>query len=459
MRQYPILVILTIAILTGCQKLKTVAHLHESAWSMMRADFSLEQPNNPNVTRQIQFLTKRKDIIEDATRRAPWFLYHVVHECQLRDLPTELALIPMIESEFNPFAHSKAGASGMWQMMPSTASGLRLSISWWNDERRDVIKSTHAALTYLSYLKKNLGSWEYAIAAYDAGEGRIRRLLKKHPQGVSVWDLPLPQETQRYLVKIFAARAIILDPNAYQVNLHHVPAKPYFATIKTRNHIDIDALAHDLHVSEKDFRALNASHRRLSTEKNKLTDFYVPITHYSHAKKLLDSPRNSNHLIYKVKPNDSLHSIAKKLGCTTQFIKKVNHLKKDIVTVGQQIIVNRAHTRSVADHKTISADTVPGPTQHFHHVKKGDSLYTIAKKYGVTSHAIIYWNQLKSKKISTNACLTIWTNSNKSYHIVKKGDTLSRIAMLNNTTVNNIQEANSMTHSNIRIGQKISLPK
>ena len=458
MKKYILFITLLVSLYgSGCQKIKTVANLHDSTWDMMRADFRLKQPSNKAVNDQIKFLTKRKDIIEDATRHAPLFLYHIVQECQKRDLPSELALVAMIESEFNPYAHSKVGASGMWQMMPSTASGLKLDITWWNDERRDIVKSTDAALRYLAYLKDSLGTWEFAIAAYDAGEGRLRRLISKYPTR-SVWELPLPDETKRYLVKIFAARAMIAEPETYDVQLKHVSAKPYFTKISTRKHIDIDALASDLQMSPKEFRALNASHRRLSTEKDTITDFYIPISHVQQAKKFLNSPRSTNHLIYTVKSKDTLHSIAKKLGYSAQFIKKINNLSDDNICVGQKLLVNRAPQRTPQDHATISADSVPGPMQHWYEVKQGDTLMSIAKKYGVTYQAIIYWNQVKAKKLPTGSCLIIWTDTSKSTYTVLPGDTLSQIALRHKTTVPLIQQANKMSNTLIRAGQKIRIP-
>ena len=444
-------------VLVGCESLSSEIYQPHSAWQVMRAKFRLTQHNNEAIRKQVAHLGHRYDIFEDAIKHAPPYLHHIVQQCIDKDLPTELALIPMIESGYNPFAHSKAGASGLWQMMPSTASGMKLKINWWEDERRDIVKATDAALDHLKYLHSKFGSWDYAIAAYDAGEGRIRRMLKNRPQGVSVWDLPLPNETQRYMVKIYAARMIINQPSKYGLNLPDIPAKPYFKSITVNKHMDIDAIASDLRLDPKIFRALNASHRRLSTPTNHKTTFYVPTTHYHQAIKLLKK-QHSNHLIYRVKENDTLNSIAKKLDSSIELLVSINKLTSNKLVVGQKLIVNRKTGRSAHEHRIISADQVPGPKQHVYIVQKNDTLSSIAAKFNVKTEALIYWNHLKTQKIQHNDRLVIWTTPKGNY-TVTQGDTLSKIARAHDVSIAQIKQQNNLTSDTIRIGQKLAIRK
>lgn len=452
------LLLSVIVILSGCETMHRNIYRPSSTWDLMRSDFRLTQSHNTEIDKQVAHLTNRPDIFEDAIKNAPPYLYHIVQKCIDKDLPSELALIPMIESGYNPFAHSKAGASGLWQMMPSTASGMKLEINWWLDERRDFVKATDAALDHLKYLHQKLGSWDYAIAAYDAGEGRIRRMLADAPKGSTVWDLPLPNETRRYMVKIYAAKKIISDAKYHGINLPPIPAHPYFRQITTHKHMDIDAIAADIHFDTKIFRALNASHRRLSTPTNQTTTFYIPSTHYHKAVKLLKQDNKTNHLIYTVKDSDTLHGIAKKFDSSASLLAKMNKITDNYIKKGQKLLVNRKSSRSAHDHKVITADQAPGPQQHIYTVQKNDTLSGIAERYKVTQAAIIYWNHLKTRKILPNDRLIIWTKPNKKgNYTVKSGDNLFKLAMAYGTTVDSIKTQNNLNTNQIRIGQQLHI--
>ena len=459
MRQlFVTLLLATTFVLTGCETVTRNIYQPTSTWDLMRSDFRLTQQSNEEIDKQVAHLTNRTDIFQDAVKNAPPYLYHIVQRCIEKDLPSELALIPMIESGYNPFAHSKAGASGLWQMMPSTASGMKLNINWWLDERRDFVKATDAALDHLKYLHQKLGSWDYAIAAYDAGEGRISRMLAEAPAGSTIWDLPLPTETRRYLVKIHAAKKIITHAESYDISLPTIPAKPFFKAITTKKHMDIDAIATDLHYDHKTFRELNASHRRLSTPSHQSTTFYIPTTHYHKASVLLSDNNKTNHLIYTVKEADTLLSIAKKFDSSVSLIAKMNQITNNYIKKGQKLIVNRKSNRSAEDHKIITADQAPGPQQHTYTVQKNDTLSNIAQKYQVTQAAIIYWNHLKTRKIMPNDKLIIWTKPLfKGNYTVKSGDNLFKLAMAYGTTVDKIKTQNNLQSNQIRIGQKLHI--
>ncbi|OYV55112.1 MAG: lytic transglycosylase, partial [Legionella sp. 21-45-4] len=218
-----------------------------NVWEVIRKQFSLNHElNRPEVQNQLRWLIAHPSYLNELARAEP-YIYHIVNEIKKRHLPGELAIIPMIESSFDPFAYSGAGAAGLWQLMPGTGTDLGLKRDWWFDARRSIGPSTDAALNYLTYLHKFFhGNWILAIAAYDSGEGTMSRIIKKSNQtyqNTQFWSLQVPNETKAYIPRLLALAEVIQNPERYHVKLPDIPHTPYFEEVNIGSQIDLNNAA------------------------------------------------------------------------------------------------------------------------------------------------------------------------------------------------------------------------
>ncbi|MFM8346065.1 MAG: transglycosylase SLT domain-containing protein [Betaproteobacteria bacterium] len=235
-------------------------------WQRIRAGYSLSDLQNPHLVRSTeQWYAARPDYVQRMTARGARYLFHIVEEVERRQLPTELALLPFIESAFNPQALSTAKASGMWQFMPATGRDFSLKQNAFRDDRRSVLASTRAALDYLTRLHAQFGDWHLALAAYNWGEGNVQRAIQRNqraglPTGYE--DLRMPDETRRYVPKLLAVKNIVTQPEAFGQSLPPLENHPYFLTVPIERDIDVAMAARLAGMDEADFAALNPQHNR-----------------------------------------------------------------------------------------------------------------------------------------------------------------------------------------------------
>lgn len=235
-------------------------------WDEMRQHFKLKHyENHPEVQAQINWYLNHPAYLQRVTQRSAQYIYYVMEEVKKRNLPAELALLPFIESAYNPFVSSNKGASGLWQLMPQTATGLGVKRNGWYDGRKDVAASTQAALDYLDYLNSFFsGDWFLAIAAYDYGEGNVSNAVNRNArQGMptSFWDLKVPAETRSYVPRLLAFSALIENPDRYMIELPHVKNSPYFAQVEVGSHIKLTKAAQLCDISMNELRSLNPGFR------------------------------------------------------------------------------------------------------------------------------------------------------------------------------------------------------
>ena len=234
-------------------------------WDRIRAGFQLPSGDGPLVREWEQWYSTRPDYVARMIERSSRFLYHVMEEVERRKMPTEVALLPMIESAYNPQAYSRAHASGMWQFIPSTGKNYGLRQNFWYDARRDPIAATAAALDYLEKLYGMFGDWDLALAAYNWGEGAVSRAIAKNQaRGLPAdyENLTMPPETRNYLPKLRAVKNIVANPQAYGLTLANVPNQPYFTTVATDRHIDVLLAARLAEMPLDEFRFLNPGHNK-----------------------------------------------------------------------------------------------------------------------------------------------------------------------------------------------------
>jgi membrane-bound lytic murein transglycosylase D len=415
--------------------------LQDSLWDRVRDGFNMPDIDSAYTNKHEQWYSSRPDYVARMLERSKKYLYHIVVEVEKRGMPTEIALLPMIESGFNPKALSTSKASGIWQFIPSTGKDFGLKQNYWKDSRKDVTAATQAALNYLQKLYTMFGAWDLALAAYNAGEGTVARAIEKNERlglPTDYQHLSLPDETRNYVPKLQAIKNIIFRPEEYGLTLNEIPNKPYFTTVQAPNKIDAKLAAELAGISQEEFSALNPSFTRpvLITE-NSYQKLLLPTWAANNFTNNLNgySRPLSNWHSYQPKRGERLGSVADRFNISLYELSATNNLKPN-----RNLIVRRPLLVPAGDHSTltkpidvvamaqipleVAVDSVGRKSSSIsHRVKPGDTLAKLAKRYGVSSKQIMQQNHLKSQKLATGQVLqfekedtVIGTSAKKGSH-------------------------------------------
>lgn len=448
-------------------------------WNEIRKSFRLKDYSYiPQVREQINWIRLHPTYIKSFADNSNRYIYYILEELKHQELPGELALMPMIESNYNPFAYSHAGAAGLWQLMPGTGSGLGIQQNWWYEGRRDIKPSTNAAITYLKYLSNFFDKqWLLAIAAYDSGEGTVLNAVRRNQklrQKTDFWSLSLPRETQAYLPRLLALASVIRSPNYYHIVLPKQDYLPYFEEITINEQLDLNKAAKIANISYSELLKLNPGHNRWTTGPNNTTSLLLPLGTVQPFKEKLNKLSRQEKLAWSrhvISDGDTLGAIALANKSSVNVIKNINKLNNDLIKPGQELYI--PSTKKMSDktantlRKKIQAinkeQSSKGPHKVIHIVKKGESFATLEQKYQVKAPAIRFWNQLNTiKSLTPNQKLIIWVNKvsniRKSY-AVKAGDNISKIAKKNHLTLVELKRLNPQLKNfdQLRINQHINL--
>ncbi|HVY05681.1 MAG TPA: transglycosylase SLT domain-containing protein [Burkholderiales bacterium] len=399
-----------------------VAAKPDSLWSRIRDGYALPQLDSQLVARHEAWFLNHPDYFQRMLERSRLYLYFIVEEVDKRKMPMEVALLPMIESAYNPVAYSRARAVGIWQFMPSTGKKYGLQQNWWYDGRRDVLAATRAALDYLEKLHGEFGDWQLALAAYNWGENGVNRAIAKNRAKRKPTDymhLKMPKETRNYLPKLQAIRNIITKPELLSFPLEDIPNQPYFTTVSTPEHIDMEVAAQLAEMSVDELRSLNPGHTRpviMSSGGNTLLLPVGKAAIFTANLKDYDKPLVSWQT-YTLKNKETLDSVAAKFGLTAARLREINGLNRHIpVRPGRSLLVpmNTDGSASNLD-ETWKNPEFQAPEDYFgsrveYRVKNGDSLYLIALRHRVTVAALKEWNHLSSNRLRIGQRLTIYSN-------------------------------------------------
>jgi len=393
-------------------------------WGRIRKGFAIPDLDNPLVTTQTTWYSSRPDYIQRTTTRASRYLYHVVQELEKRGMPTELALLPFIESAFNPQAYSTAKAAGMWQFIPSTGRDYNLKQSAFKDERRDVIASTDAALTYLQKLYGMFGDWQLALAAYNWGEGSVQRAINKaraagRPTDFNSLSAYMPVETRNYVPKLQAVKNIIAAPSQYGITLPKVDNQPYFVRVNKTRDIDIKVAAKLAELPVEEFKALNPQFNRPVITGGADTQILLP---QSNAEKFKQNLSKWTHALsswtaHKITgARERIETIAAKFRTTPQVIREANNIPPKMrLKAGSTILVPKTDDSEEKDINAELADNakmlvepdLPNTRRITVKVGKRDTLASIAKRHKVSVAQIKSWNHLSHDSVAKGQTLQL----------------------------------------------------
>jgi len=390
-------------------------------WNRIRNGYGIPNLQNSLVTNQLNWYSARTDYLLRTSERASRYLFHVVEELEKRGMPTELALLPFIESAFNPQAISSAKASGMWQFIPSTGRDFNLKQTMFQDERRGVLDSTDAALTYLQKLYDMFGDWQLALAAYNWGEGSVLRAIKKQqaaglPVDFDSMSYLMPKETQNYVPKLQAVKNIISNPEYFNIALPKVENQPYFASVDKTRDIDVRVAAQLAELSVAEFKELNPQFNRPVITGSADTKILLPADNVEIFKNNLskwDGPLSS-WTAYTVGKNERIESIAHRLGAQPSALKEANQVPTNmLVKAGSTLLIPRTAKTEDSDISQLVLDHASLTAAHDFSRKisvtagKNDSLNSLARRYKVTTAQIKDWNNLKSDTLKSGQKLQI----------------------------------------------------
>jgi len=364
-------------------------------WQRIRTGYAMKDLNSPLIKRHEKWYANHPDYVLRMSERAQHYLFYIMEEVDRRGMPSEIALLPVIESAFNPGANSIASASGIWQFIPSTGKHFGMEQNWWHDGRRDIIGATNGALDYLQKLHDQFGDWELALAAYNWGENGVIRAQaynRKHHKPTDYSHLRMPRETRNYVPKLLAVKNIVADPARFGLQLSKIPDEPYFATVATSQHIDVKVAAELAGISMDEFIALNPGHNRpvILQDKDNSNVLLLPVDKVDTFRTNL--AKTDQRLVswqpYESKKGESFDKIATHFGLSLAELRSANGLSKYAQeSNGQTLLVPIPDDQPAADfaafnmHPSAVAEMY-GAVRYT--VRRGDTISTIARRFHVS---------------------------------------------------------------------------
>ncbi|MCP5160456.1 MAG: LysM peptidoglycan-binding domain-containing protein [Hahellaceae bacterium] len=461
-------------------------------WHRIRKGFSLNHDvKDARLQQELNWYSTHPQYLERTAKRAERYIHYIVEQAEEKNMPLELALLPIVESAFDPFAYSHGRASGIWQFIPSTGKMYGLKQDWWYDGRRDIVASTEAALSYLQSLANQFdGDWTLALASYNSGAGTVARAIrnnKKRGKPVDFWSLNLPKETEAYVPKLLAIAKIIATPDDYNVELYPIPDEPYFQIVKLNSQIDLAHAADLAEIDVDEIYMLNPGFNRWATSPTGPHHLAIPLENvevFEDALTQLTPKQQLNWRRYSVQSGDSLISIAKQYRTTPDVIRQVNNLSGHQIKIGQALLIPVAAQNqdfySFSQNNRLKKKQSLSPVNKSaskleYTVRSGDTFWDLSRKYKVGVRSLAKWNGMApGDPLRPGQKLVIWTSSSpgksgiftgnreskvrKVVYMVRSGDSIAGIAQKFNVSSKNVISWNNLNPKKyLKPGQKLTL--
>lgn len=461
----------------------------DNLWDRVRAGLELAELDSPLTQVHVDWYTKRPDYVARMLDRSRRYLFHIVEEVQKRGMPMEIALLPMVESAFNPQAYSRSHAAGIWQFIPSTGKNYGLKQNLWYDARRDVAAATQAALDYLQKLHADFNSWELALAAYNCGEGCVARAIQKNAARGKPTDylsLELPPETRHYVPKLMAVRQLVLNPENFGVELADIPNEPYFTQVSLNSGaMDVRSAAKLAGLSVDEFLSLNPAFPRKLIKAGSQVSVLVPVDHAEVFQSNLDKGEWDRWEPVTAKKGMTVAEIAQQFDTTPERLTEHNklHLRNGRLIKDQVILapLDKAEDKVLPaatwqEAEAAVTEETGGTPAEYYVVRKGGTVEYLARKLGVKASDIKHWNKLKSSRLHAGQRLVVKpatsgaasvqlasgagkTNNGATRYTVRRGDTLYSIASRFKVSVSEIKAWNKLHSNNVQAGRQLTIKR
>ena len=447
--------------------------------------FSLEPVINKRVQAEINWLVRHPDYLDRVFTRAQRFLPYIADELEKRGLPLELALLPIVESGYDPFAYSHGRAAGLWQFIPGTARRYGIRQNWWYDGRRDVVDSTRGALDYLTYLHELMdGDWMLAIASYNSGEGNVLKAVKRNrarARPTDFWNLSLSRETSAYVPRLLALVAIVRDPQSFGLTLPEMIHEPQFAVVDVGGQLDLALAAELAGLDLNTLYAYNAGYNRWATDPGGPHRLQLPIDVYESFTAALAAVPDTERVRWqrhKIKNGETISEIAEQYHTTLASIRSANGIRGNTIRAGQYLMIPvaskalSAYSQSADARRERKQNTQRSGNRVEHIVASGESFWVISRRYGVGIRELAAWNGMAPRDtLSIGQKLVVWTKQSvpgkaiasnattrKLHYTVRSGDSLYLIASRFRITINDLVRWNKIDRNKIlRPGQKLTM--
>lgn len=462
------------------------AETYSDLFDRMRAGFRISDGGPQAIDQQLAWYARNPEYLERTFGRAELYLYHIVSEVEARDMPLEIALLPVIESAFEPYAYSRARASGLWQFIPGTGSRFGLKQNWWYDGRRDVVEATRAALDYLQFMHDEFnGDWLLAIAGYNCGENCVQRAVDANrARGLPIdfWSLKLPAETRAYVPKLLAMSRLVADPELYGISFSPIPNEPYFTRVETQGQIDLKLASELAGITHEELFELNPAFHRWATDPSGPHYLLLPTDAAGLFQENLAQLTPEERLRvrhYRVAKGDTLASIAREFDTQPHVLRELNGFAGPDLAAGSELLVPAAPAKLppkvlraaalVDGRATETRRTTKRPVIHV--VRSGDSLWAIARRNRVDVATLASLNGMQlNDTLRAGQHIVLRTGhtgprgtagnpaARKVTYTVRHGDTLSRVARLFQVTVAQLTSWNGITtRSTLQPGQRLTV--
>ena len=457
----------------------------------IRDGFALEDPDRKAIETQLAWYARNPEYLERTFSRSELYMHHIVAEVERRGMPLELALLPVIESAFEPYAYSSARASGLWQFIPGTGTRFGMPQNWWYDGRRDVLESTRAALDYLQFLHDEFnGDWLLAIAGYNCGEGCVARAVRENlavGRPTDFWSLRLPTETRAYVPKLLAMKRLVATPESYGLAFSVIPNEPYFVRVDLDSQIDLKLAAELAGLRAEELFELNPAFHRWATPPQGPHHLLLPLDAADTFRQNLAqlTPDERMRVVHHVvKSGETLSMVARRYGSQPLTIRMLNDLGNGALVVGSDLRVPSGAT-VLPDKVLRAAALFDGGTRRaqrrptVHVVRRGESISTIARRNNMDPGTLLRMNNMRpGDTLATGKRLVVASKDNSGtsaggggksskkpssgartvQHTVRNGETLYRIAKLYQVTVAQIVSWNGIaSNMTLRPGQKLNI--
>ena len=443
----------------------STAQPYQDVWDFIKQNNTSQNTNilNDQVLAYMNMHLKDLDKFDEYLNDSYYFLYFVIQELEKNNLPLELAILPYIESNYDPFSISSSGAVGIWQFMPRTGRLYQLDKSWWNEDRHDPFRSTEAAVKYLKYLYQRFDQNIYhTLAAYNAGPSLLDRRInqnKRRGMDTDFWSLNVPVQTKNYVPKYIALRELILNSDNYGIKLPQIPYEPVVKKISIPGQVEVLTLSEYLDIKPELLYKLNAGYTKWASAPEDESVFYIPSEKYILFENEDNPFKNSNQInwiSHIVQSGDSLWSLASKYDTEVKIIKKINYLNNDLLSINDTLLIPLS--------KSKSNNFIP---YEMYIVSEGDTLWGIAKEYNIEIRDLSRMNSIdENSYLQLGQQLSI---GNKNIHrnmeskkrtilySVKQGDNLFKISELFDVSIRSIEEINNFKNTTLMPGQIIKV--
>lgn len=445
----------------------------------------LPAASHESIDRELDWYVSNADYLNLVLRRSERYLHHVIEALQQADMPLDLALLPIVESAYDPFAYSRGRAAGLWQIIPGTGRELGLKQDWWYDARRDVLESTEAALQYLHQLQEQFdGDWLLAVAGYNAGGGSVSRALRRAVADGKTRDFwgvrpYLPAETRTYVPRLMALARLVADPATHGISLPTIADEPYFQVIETGGQIDLAIAAQVMGMSTDELYLLNPGLNHWATDPDGPHRLLVPIDLAEDLAAAMSSPAGLpgvRWIRHMVNAGETLGHLAIEYRTTAEVLKEVNSLSSDLIRIGQGLMVPQPV--GAADGSGLLSAALTGGTEipaggerrQAYVVQAGDSLWSVARRYDVTVANLAQWNAMSPQDVlSIGRELVVWSDSpvfvptanqriRRVTYTVRRGDSLYRISTQFRVSVADLLQWNNLSPERyLQPGQQLIL--